>query len=81
MDYEYRKQPVIDYNPSLVQDVSIEISDFSQIDLPKQQEKRLKDYAFRYFATWDISNVFSENYTISDSNVDSYTTLVPVYQG
>ena len=79
MDYEYRKQPVIDYNPSLVQDVSIEISDFSKIDLPKQQEKRLKDYALRYFASWDITTIYSENYCISDSKIDAYTTLVPVY--
>lgn len=79
MDYEYRKHSVIPYNPSLVQDVSIEISDFSKINLPEQQEKRLKDYASRYFSKWDISEVYSENYCISESTIDSYTTLVPVY--
>lgn len=78
-NYEYRKQPVVDYNPSLVQDVSIEISDFSKIDLPKQQEERLQEYAIRYFDKWDISNVYAKNYSITDSKIDSYTTLVPVY--
>ena len=79
MDYEYRKQPVVPYNPTLVQDVSIEISDFSKVDLPKQQEERLKEFAFRYFAKYDISNVYAENYCITDPVLDSYTTLVPVY--
>lgn len=79
MDYEYRKQPVVEYNPTLVQDVTIEISDFSQINLPQQQEQRLKEYAARCFSKYDICKVYSENYFISNSTIDSFTTLVPVY--
>lgn len=77
--YEYNNQEILDYNPSLVQDVSIEISNFDNINLQAKQKERLKEYAKNYFRRFDIVKVFSENYFITNSKIDSYTTLVPVY--
>ena len=77
--FEYQGAKTIDYNPTLIEDVSIELSDFSNIDLKEKQKERLKDYTRSYFRNYDIVRVYSENYFFSNTSIDSYTTLVPVY--
>ena len=79
LEYEFRFQPRVDYNLGLIQDVSIEIVNFNNIDFLKQKEKDLKRFSSRYFLRYDISKVYSENYFLSGFDIDSYSTLLPVY--
>ena len=76
---ELRKQRPIPYQPELVKDVSIEYCEFDEKKSMKELEEKVQNYSRKRHSTYDITNVYSENYSISDVNLDPYITLIPVY--
>lgn len=69
----------IDFDPVLLEDVSIECSNFDdQYFTKKSLENFTKTFCIKRIED-TIYKVYSENYYITDLNVDSFTTLLPVY--
>ncbi len=80
MSSELRRSKRIDYDPQLLSDVSVEIS---EIDVDQKQEelkRNVERYCYNQFSkSYDISAVYSENFFLSNLELEPFTTLIPVY--
>ena len=76
---EIRLENRLDFDPVLIDDVSIEVCDFNDIDVKKLLENNIRRYVLNRYSNIDIVTVYSENYFITDVNLEPFVTLIPVY--
>lgn len=78
MPYEIRNCERFNFDPVLLKDVSIEKAAFEE----NEEFKRNLEEDVRFFSRKKFSNVtriYSENYFVSGIELDSYSTLIPIY--
>ena len=76
---EIRLENRLDFDPVIIDDVSIELCDFDNIDVKKLLENNIRRFVHQKYSNIDIVQVYSENYFITDVNLEPFVTLIPVY--
>ena len=69
----------LDFDPVIIDDVSIEVSNFNKINLKDELEKRIKRFISNKYKNYDIVKVYNENAIINDTEVEPFSTLIPIY--
>jgi len=79
LPYELRNKERLNFDPILLKDVSIEYSSFDSIDLLKGNIKKdIVAYSYGKIRN-KVSSIYSMNYFPSNIDLESFSTLIPVY--
>lgn len=76
---EIRLENRLDFDPVIIDDVSIELCDFDNIDVRHLLENNIRRYIYQLYSGIDIVQVYSENYFVTDVKLEPFATLIPVY--
>ncbi len=69
----------LDFDPVLLKDVSIENTTFdSTKDIRIRLEENVRNYSGNQIRR-EITKIYSENYFVSDINLEDFSTLIPIY--
>ena len=75
----FRNEERLNFDPILLNDVSIEYTSFDDVDTIKPNlETKVKDFCLKKTYR-KITRIYSENYFVSSIKLENYTTLLPVY--
>ena len=77
--YKFSEKERLNFDPILLKDVSIEYAKFDNLDeIEKKLEYNVCDYS-RRMTKREINKIYSQNYFITDIDLEPFSTLLPVY--
>ena len=75
----FEDQERLNFDPVLLNDVSIEYTSFDDADdIKPSLETKVREFCLRRIHR-EITRIYSENYFVSSIKLENYTTLLPVY--